>query len=465
MERRFEQSMKDAMAGAVVDPAVHKGILERLEKFAEPFVETLGPRQAKDHASHYLAGLLSDLERKNAESIAYHHDLDRQVIQKFIGQADWDHRPLLDELATQVATSIGSDHAVIVFDPSAFPKSGKASVGVQRQWCGRLGKVENCQVGVYWGYVSEQEHALVDTRLYLPKSWATDKARRKRCGVPVQVRFQTRHQLCLEMLDEGGSQLPHAWIAGDDEMGRSTSFRRELRQREERYLLGVPCATLVRDLCAEPPPYRGYGVRPKSPFVRVDKWAASLDEEAWTPVEVRAGEKGPITVAVAKTRVLAKTERRRADAEETLVVFRERGPNGTTLHDYCLANAEVETPVTEFARVAKSRHRIEECFRRAKSEAGLADYEVRTWKGWHHHQTLSLLATWFLTQEARRGGKNDPRPDSAASALGTRHDSPPRVVLQRRRENLPQHDPAIAAKRASPLLPLEITQARTTDTC
>ena len=124
---------------------------------------------------------------------------------------------------------------MIVFDPSAFAKKGTKSVGVARQWCGRLGKVENCQVGVFMAYVSRKEHALVNTRLYLPKEWTKDRARCKAAGVPKGIKFRTRHELALEMLDEHGALLPHAWVAGDDEMGRPLSFRREL-QRPRRTL-------------------------------------------------------------------------------------------------------------------------------------------------------------------------------------------------------------------------------------
>ena len=220
------------------------------------------------------------------------------------------------------------------------------------------------------------------------------------------------------MLDNDGSLLPHSWVAGDDEMGRSTRFRRDLQARRERYLLAVPSNTLVQDQEAPPPPWCGRGRHPQVPFVRVDKWTAALPASAWTTVEVRPGEKGPLLVELVKVRVRAKTDRRRAGPEETLVVIRERQPDGTTKHDYYLSNADCATPLAEFARVAKAEHRIEECLQRAKGEAGLSDYEVRTWEGWHHHQTLSLIAAWFVTQEARRGKKVDAGAYRAADPLG-----------------------------------------------
>ena len=184
--------------------------------------------------------------------------------------------PCSRSLATQVGEDLGETDGVIVFDPSAFAKKGTKSVGVARQWCGRLGKVENCQVGIYMAYVSRKDHAIVNTRLYLPEEWTKDRARCKAAGVPKATKFRTRHELALEMLEEHGALLPHSWVAGDDEMGRPASFRQELSTRGERYLLAVPSNTLIRDLEATPPEYSGRGRHPLSPFVRVDRWCAAV---------------------------------------------------------------------------------------------------------------------------------------------------------------------------------------------
>lgn len=416
MERRFKVRLDELLGGTYVDVRVVDEMLPRLESFLEPFVQHLRNARQRSNAHNYVAGLLSAVQRKNVESIAYLHDQERQGLQKFIGQAPWEYPPWLTELASQVGRDLGEADGVLVFDPSAFRKYGTESVGVQRQWCGRLGKVDNCQVGIYMGYVSRREHALVDVRLYLPEDWATDKKRRRKAGVPAAVRFRTRHELALEMLAEHGPLLPHQWIAGDDEMGRSTRFREQLRALHEPYLLAVPSNTLIRDCETPPPPHSGRGQPRKVSFTRVESWCAALPRQAWQKIEVRPGEKGPLVVEVVKRRVLAKTERRRVGPEETLVVIRERQTNGTFKHDYYLSSAAVETPLAEFARVANAEHRIEECLKRAKSQAGLADYEVRTWEGWYHHQALALTATWFLNQEARRGKKRNTGTDGPASS-------------------------------------------------
>ena len=427
MERRFEVRKQEILKEAEVKPQVSRGMLKRLEKFSEPFVASLRRSEPREHAQVYIAGLLSDLERKNVESIAYRHDQERVNLQRFIGSATWEHQPFLEELASQVGSELGQDDGVIVFDPSGHKKCGNDSVGVQRQWLGRLGKVDNGQVAIYMGYASRKEHGLVDTRLYLPKQWAKDKARRKKCGVPKQIRYQTRHELALDMLKNNGKYLPHSWIAGDDEMGRSSRFRRDLRALDEQYLLAVPSSGNIRDMEVEPPAYGGHGRPPKQPFQRVNVWRDSLDKKAWTRIDVRDGEKGPLVLEIVKRRVVSRTEQSCRDAtEELLVVTRSLDENDKMKYDYYLSNAPAQTSLKELARVVKAEHRVEDSLKRAKSEAGLSDYEVRTWAGWYHHQTLSLIATWFLIRETRRGKKiyagTDRAPGShfAGDAVATR---------------------------------------------
>jgi SRSO17 transposase len=464
MERRFRVRLSELLGDAEVPSGLMRGVFPRLEAFLRPFVDALASPQQQTNARHYVQGLLSDLGSKDAESIAYLHDRERQGLQKFIGQAPWDPRPLLTELTRQVGAELGEADGVLIFDPSAFPKKGAESVGVQRQWCGRLGKLDNCQVGVYLGYVSCHEHALVDVRLYLPKQWARDRKRRQKAGVPQSVRFLTRHELALEMLDERGPMLPHAWVAGDDEMGRCSWFREQLRRRGECYLLAVPSNTSVRDLVAPEPPYAGHGRRPRVPFVRVDRWCAALPEAAWEVVEVRDGEKGPLAVQAAWGLVQARTQGQPSDVAEILVVFRERQGDGSWKHDYLLSNAPLTTPVAEFARVLKAEHRIEECLKRAKGEAGLADYQVRTWEGWHHHQALALLANWFLTQETRRGKNLDAGADGSPGWGDVRSAAEPSAEVSWSRAAATHDESPSAPERGSAILPLAKAQPPTATT-
>jgi SRSO17 transposase len=456
MEPRFQRRKEQLLAGCQVPPTLFRGVVSRLEEFAVPFAASLPSPESRGHTRTYLAGLLSDVERKNAEAIAYRYDLDRQTIQRFIGQVDWDHEPLVDELTRQVAATVGRPDAVLVLDPSAFPKKGTASVGVQRQWCGRLGKVENCQVGVFLGYVTDDEHALVDFRLYLPKGWANDKKRRKKAGVPKDVRYRTRHELALEMLGRHGPVLPHGWVAGDDEMGRPAWFRRRLAGDGLRYFLAVPSNTTIRDLEEPPPGYGGQGRRPKAPFRGVRAWCEALPAAAWTRLTVRDGEKGPLEVEVVARRVESKVDRRVVGFEETLVVVRY-ADGGVLKHDYHLSNAAPATPLSEFARVAKASHRVEACLKRSKGEAGLGEYQVRNWRGWHHHMALSLAATWFLVVEARRGKKDSPGADGATGPDGAGADPTPGESLRRAGPCGAGADAPAGAERVGAVLPLQGT--------
>jgi hypothetical protein len=266
---------------------------------------------------------------------------------------------LLTERARPVGDQLGEPDGVLVLDPSGFPKKGAASVGVPRQGCGRLGKIDNCQVAIYLGYATRVEHALVDCRLSLPKEWAKDKQRRAQVGVPKDVRCRTRHELALPLLDEHGRPLAHAWGTGDDAMGRCGWFRAPRRQRAEPYLRAVPSNPSVRDLTAGAPPSPGRGRPPAVPFQRVDRWAAAQPAAAWQTVEVRDGAKGPLRVQGVRTLVQARSDGRVSDAVEWLVVFREQPSDGSGEHDSLLADAPLTTPLEEFARVFKAGHRIE----------------------------------------------------------------------------------------------------------
>jgi SRSO17 transposase len=421
-EREFQERKAAVLEECKLAPQVFEDVMPRLEQFMQPFVQNLARREQIEHARTLLRGLLSDLEDKNVESIAYRFGQRRMPLQWFVGRSKWDDQPLRAELARQIGRDLGDPDGVLVFDPSSFPKSGYESVGVARQWCGRLGKVENCQVAVYLGYVSRHEHALVDTQLYLPKEWTKDKERMEKAGVPKGTKYRTRHELALEMLGEHGALLPHRWIAGDDEMGRPYWFRRDLQQRGEQYLLAVPSNTLVRDLEVEPPTGSGKGRPPVRPWTRVDKWVAAQPPSAWTTLEVRDGAKGPLIVEILKRRVAGRTDQQQQAPDEVLVIIRykDRDDQRVVKTDYYLSNGAAETALAEFGRVAKAEHRIEECLQRAKSEAGLGDYEVRNWTGWQHHQTLSLIATWFLLSETRRGKKIHPRDYAPADSRGHR---------------------------------------------
>jgi SRSO17 transposase len=430
MTPAWAQRQAELLSDCVVSPDVFASIVDRLCDFVVPYQHALETEAGKRHVHLYLAGLLSHLDRKNAETIAAFVDVERLVIQAFIGTALWDHRPLIPVLVGQVVEQLGEPDGVIAFDPSSFPKRGTHAVGVKRQWCSHRGKVDNCQVGVFMGYVSRYDHALLDFRLSLPKEWARDEQRRRACHVPEAVAYRTRYEQCLEMLDLWGAQVPHGWVTGDDELGCHTQFRQELRERGERYVLGVPCTTTVRDLEAPLPAYHGRGRRPKAPWQSVSAWRQALAPDGWTRVTVRDGEKGPVEIEMVTRRVQTRLTRKRTGPHEWLVVTRwPLADEGEVARQSSLeasdqdagygyryyltptgvAKGDLEEPsLRELARVIKAGLCIEASFKRGKGEVGMDEYQVRTWEGWHHHMALTLIAVWFLMSETHRGQQYTP---------------------------------------------------------
>ena len=411
------------LADATLTPEAVEGCRGRLTAFLQRYLPRFYRVEHRAHAATVIHGLLSGLERKTCEPIASQAGLHRKTIQTFVGAGAWDDEAVMTELRQHVREELAEPDGVVVIDPSAFPKKGAESCGVARQWCGRLGKVDNCQVGVFLAYAARTGYAPLDRRLYLPEDWADDPVRRERCHVPPEVRFREKWQIALDLLDRSLPGLPHGWIVGDDEFGRPAAFRAALRRRSERYVLDVPCNTTVRDLERRRPRRRhaGRGRKREVPFVRADAWAASQPESRWTRLTVRAGEKGPLEVDAMTVRVRAKQDGR-IGPEERLVVIR---PVGEPRIDYALSNAPPEVPLVDLVRVQRQRHRIEELFEAGNGEAGLDHYEVRSWVGWHHHLTLALVALWFLGLERRQLGGENPGDHGVAGPADLHAVAPP----------------------------------------
>jgi SRSO17 transposase len=393
-----------------------RGCADRLTDFLQRYLPHFYRTEHRDNATLVIRGLISGLERKTAEPIATAAHVPRKPVQFFVGAGKWDDEAVMTELRLHAREALAEPDGVVVIDPSSFPKKGTHSCGVARQWCGRLGKVENCQVGVFLAYAARAGYAPLDRQLYLPEEWAEDKARREGCHVPPEVEFREKWRIALDLLDRSLPDLPHGWIAGDDEFGRASQFREELRSRQERYVLDVPCNTLVRDLEKRRPPRKraGVGRRREVPFRRVDEWARSQPPSRWERLTVRDGEKGPLEVDAMSVRVRAR-QGGRVGPEERLVVMRNVGESRI---DYALSNAGADVPLIEMVRAQRQRHRIEEFFGAGKGEVGLGEYEVRSWVGWHHHMTLAMVAMWFLGLERRRVGGENPGRDGGAVASG-----------------------------------------------
>jgi SRSO17 transposase len=438
------------LADAVVSADDVRSCRDHLARFLTRYLPIFYRSEQREHAGAYLRGLLSGLQRKSIEPIAGQAGIPRKNLQMFVGQGLWDDEEVTSELRRDVVEELGEPDGVIVLDGSGFPKKGTKSCGVARQWCGRLGKKESCQIGVFLAYVGSKGHAPLDRRLYLPKDWADDPDRREAAHVPEDVVYRKVWEIADDLLKKDGPGVPHGWVVGDDEFGRASDFRARLRVRRERYVLDVACNTTIRDLEGTPPPRSGrHGRNRRVPFQRVDSWVAKLPADGWTKLEIRDGAKGPIVVEAAMARVQAKLGRKNGP-EERLVVIRtlEAKPKLT----YAMTNAASSVPLADVVKARLMRHRVERVFEEAKGEVGLAHYEVRSWVGWHHHVTLSLLALWFLILERQRIGGENPGDDGLPGA-GDLHraaqPAPGQPGPHRRGDQ-----PGVAPQRGGPNLPL-----------
>jgi SRSO17 transposase len=367
--------------------------LASLVVFLQRYKAEVHRSEQETHLQVYVEGLVSGIERKSVEPIATAHGLYRRPLQHFVGAGKWSDGQVRGEMRDHVIEEIADPEGVFILDGSGVHKQGPESVGVARQYCGRLGKIDNCQVGIYLAYSTPRGFTLLEADLYLPQDWADDIARREKTYVPKDVQFRTNWQIADNLIERLSPDVPHAWIVGDDEYGRPSEFRDRLADRGERYLLEVPCNTLVRRPTHWPGRCRKWGsVRKRKDRHPTDKWKR---------MTIRDGEKGPIEVLAFSTRV--ETKRKGAPARaETLLVMQTLTGSQTW---YFLAPKDAPLDTRELVRVAAHRHHIEQAFEFAKGECGLADYEVRSWVGWQHHMTLSMLALWFLTLERRRLGK------------------------------------------------------------
>ena len=384
----------------------------RLTAFVQRYLPRFYRVEQRRHADTLLRGKLSGLQRKTTEPIATQAQQKRRPLQQFVGAGAWDDHAVLSELRGHAREELADRRAVLVLDGHGVAKKGDDSCGVARQWCGRLGKVDNCQQGYFLAYAAPRGRALVDCRLYLPEHRAADRQHRQKTHVPKAVTFQEGWRIALDLLRRSGPQLPHGWVTGDDEFGRVIELRTQLRLRRERYVLDVPCNTSIRDLSGRRPPSRPGG-RPRLPvFERVDAWAARQPKGRWRKFRVGDGEKGPREVKALQQWVQTKDEDGCVGPRERLVVIRSCEKKPQTW--YTVSNAAAEVPLVEVVQAHGAKHQVEELLEEGVQEVGLNHYEVRSWVGWHHHMTLSLLALWFLQLERLRLGKKKSGGDGVA---------------------------------------------------
>src|SRR3954447_13557505 len=410
---------------------------EQLVLFHERFAPLFGKDQAQDHAYDYVMGLMTCPDRKSIEPIALlvgHGDV--SGLQKFINSAPWGHDDVQaevqaafdDELAPSAAgTAIG---IVGVIDESSFAKKGSHSAGVARQHNGRLGKEDNCQVGVFLIGVTPAGSGLLDHRLFLPESWCKStreaKGRREAAHIPEDVTFRTKPQIAAELIRAVAvlDQVKLDWVVGDSAYGRAGHLLDELESLGQRYVLEVPVSWVywTADPAGSIPAYSGRGRKPTVPTRgaarTVAEIADGLPASAWEAMRVREGAVGPLVLELAAVRVWG-IRHRKPGPPSWLLIRRSLGPEPEL--KFYVSNAHAETPLSTLALVACTRFRVEEFLEDGKSYLGMAQYETRSWVGWHHHMTLVGLAHLFVTLVQRRLQKNagaDAGPDGAAAAGG-----------------------------------------------
>ena len=363
---------------------------ERFEELAGRVAPRFGRKDLRRRAEAYIQGLLGRVERKNSWQLAEAAgDATPHGVQRLLGRASWDADAVRDDLRTYVVDRLGEPDGVLIVDETGFLKKGAKSVGVQRQYSGTAGRVENCQVGVFLAYRSGRGAAFLDRALYLPKSWADDAARRREAGVPEDVAFATKPEQARAMLRRAlKAGVPAAWVTADEVYGSDSKFRGLIEQAGLGYVVAVSSAQRL---------FLGgfYG--------RADALAAGLPADAWRRVSCGAGSKGQRLYDWAFVAFAFQS-----DEETTKGLLVRRSISDPAEPAYYLCRARRGTTVEELARVAGCRWAIESAFEQAKQEVGLDGYEVRSWAGWHRHVTLSLLAHAFL--EALRAEAAPPPP-------------------------------------------------------
>jgi len=411
---------------------------KRLEAFAGELLSSLPYRKQSRWAQVYLRGLLLEGRRKSCQPMAERlPDGDEQCLQQFLNQSPWEWEPVRAEVARKMTAMLGSGGGWIV-DDTGFPKQGKHSVGVARQYSGTLGKRGNCQVGVSLSYATPKGAMPLDWALYLPKEWTDDRSRCERVGVPAEVQFQTKWQLALELIDHllsWGVPAPEV-VVTDAGYGSTTEFRQGLAKRHLRYVVEVE-HTLV---AWTQPQRREAPVRQKSQEgrPRVPKYkdapapeslkaiALALPRAAWRKVTWREGTKGKMNSRFTRLRVQPAHGWQQGKAELPLVWLLMQWPEEAKAPTkYWLSDLPEDTSMRTLVRWAKSRWAVEMNYRELKDHLGLDHFEGRGWAGWHHHVTMVMLAFAFVLSERlrrRKGGQSSPFPRSWA---GSSSSSPP----------------------------------------
>ena len=388
---------------------------ERLAGFLKEVLAGLGRSERRRWGDVYVRGLLATGGRKATATMASSAaDGNVQAMQQFIGQSPWPWEPLRRRLAQRLIAALQPAAAWIV-DDTGFPKKGGRSVGVARQYSGTLGKIGNCQVAVSLHYATDDAAIPLDFALYLPEEWL-EPERRERAGIPEDVTFQTKWALALALIDRAREWgIPPGVISADAGYGNVAEFRAGLAARGLTYVLGIQGTTTVwADRGDLTPPRQARRGRPRmrpadevGPPVRVSALSRSLPQESWQRVTWREGSRGAMTSRFATVRVLPAHGYQHSGTKEENCWLLVEWPEGVEAPTkFWLANLPPDTDILTLIRFAKIRWWIEQGYQQLKDELGLDRYEGRSWQGWHHHVTLTMLAFGYLVLESPYLKKN-----------------------------------------------------------
>ena len=392
--------------------------INELKGFHEVFSDCFHRSESRDHFFRYMVGQFSELERKSIEPIALNVENGNvRPMQRFISDAEWDDYKILNKYHSLLNEDMGTVDGALIFDESGFVKKGKDSIGVGRQYCGSIGKVENAQVGVFAGYASPSGYALLDKRLFIPEKWFSDeyKLRREKCKLPEKIEFKTKPQLAVEMFNSIVEQgtIPFKYVLADSLYGTSPEFIEAVGSCvNATYFVEVPSDTrcwLKQPITREKQyKYKGQ-TRSKTVLEKTEKkpitvsaLAMNINNYFWYRRKVSEGTKGPIKYEFTKRRIILSNN---GLPQKTVWLIIRRNIDEQPVYKYFLSNAPVSTKLSLFVWLSGLRWAIEQCFEETKSELGMDHYEVRKFTGWHHHILTCMLAHFFLWHLKIRLGK------------------------------------------------------------
>jgi len=392
--------------------------MEELKGFHSEFQDCFSRQEPRDNFYQYMVGQMSPLERKSIEPIAIAVKSAKvRAMQFFVSDVVWDNDKIMLKYRSMVTDDIGDPDGVLIFDESGFVKKGVESAGVAKQYCGSIGKVENCQVGVFAAYASRHGYSLVDSRLFVPEKWFSDEfaLRREKCKFPSELQFKTKPQLAVEMLQEISQQgtIPFRYVAADSIYGNSPEFISAIENLPQiTYLVSMPADSLywVRKPVTLRKEYRYKGeLRSKQVLKTPDQKPISFETIAkntnsyfWYRRKVSEGTKGPIEYEFTKKRVVL-SKNGFPEKEVWLLIRRTLG--NEPIYSYFICNASESCRLKLLVWLSGVRWAIEQCFEEAKTEIGMDHYEVRKFPGWVHHMMTCMLAHFFLWHIKLRLGK------------------------------------------------------------